>query len=115
MVSQLRSCSCASRWSAAASSVAFDGRGGALAGAFEVVLGPFELLLGDVEVVAERAALAAWAGVEPVCCGGVASACVGGAGFGVVQGVSIRGGCCRDVGQRRRRRGRGGGCLRSPS
>ena len=64
--------------------VAFDGGGGSLAGAFEVVLGPVELVLGDVEFVAERAVVAARGGVEPMRSGGVASACVDGAGLGVV-------------------------------
>ena len=64
--------------------VAFDGGGGSLAGAFEVVLGPVELVLGDVEFVAERAVVPAGGGVEPMRSGGVASACVDGAGLGVV-------------------------------
>ena len=64
--------------------VAFDGGGGSLAGAFEVVLGPVEPLVGDVEFVAERAAVAARGGVEPMRSGGVASPCVDGPGLGVV-------------------------------
>ena len=93
--------------------VAFDGGGGSLAGAFEVVLGPVELLLGDVEFVAERAALPARGGVESMLRGGVASACVDGAGLGVVQGVSIGGGCGRHLGENGVGVVCGGGCLGS--
>ena len=92
-------------------SVAFDGRRGSLAGPFEVVLGPLELVLGDVEVVAGRAPLPAWGGVESVLGGGVASACLDGAGLGVVQGVSVGGGCCRHLDQHGVGAGRGRGCL----
>ena len=66
MVSQIRSCSCASLLVGDRSGVAFDGGGGSLPGAFEVVLGALELLLGDAEVVAERAAVPARGGVEPM-------------------------------------------------
>ena len=93
--------------------VAFDGGGGSLAGAFEVVLGPVELVLGDVEFVAQRAVVPAGGGVEPMRSGGVASAGVDGAGLGVVQGASIGGGRGRHLGENGVGEVCGGGCLGS--
>ena len=53
-------------------------------------------------------------GVEPMLGGGVASACFDGAGLGVVQGVSVGGGCGRHLGENGVGDGCGGGCLGSP-
>ena len=94
--------------------VAFDGGGGSLAGACEVVLGSFELLLGDVDFGAQGAALSAWGGVESMLGGCVTAPCFDGAGVGVVQGVSVGGGCCCHLGEDGVGVGRGGGCLGAP-
>ena len=94
--------------------VAVDGGAGSSPGALEVVLGAFELLLGGVDVAAQGTALPARGGVESMLCGAMTPACFDRSGLGVVEGLSIGGGCCghfrkNNVGAHCR-----SGCLSSP-